>query len=1456
MSHNLKPRVNYRAKGKAKRRGILVISAAVLATTISLGSLTMFLFAEETDVSPHVALGNSSSSWNSLSLGDSQGYSVSSSQDLLDAFASVSDEDYSSLVISIENDFSVEDQSSWTPVGTDSKPFNGTVLGNGHTISGFGSETHPSLFGVLKGATLQDINLVTTREYNSPNPYYGLFNTAQSSGVVNCLVSYQPIETTMMLRTLRSGPITVDTAWKTDASTGGASASPTISTAGQLWALAEMVGSGTDFDGRTITVTANIDGGGNIFTGIGTETNPFRGSIDGGNHTISNLTIQGTKNVGLVNYMEFNHNITTPNTQVPTAVAANINSIQNLTLTNVNVSGDVNVGGLVGFGKDIILSNVAMDGGSVNGNYHVGGLIGNLQNSWNDTEYVADTSGMVSTLGAIISKSYSTADVSGMQYVGGIVGTVTEYSQYEMYSYGSVTTTTPLFNQCFTVGQVTGQGNYVGGLLGGTFNDITMASHFIYSISESASMANIEGSIDVGGLAGRFETTYAPNGPIMDTCYFSGTVKGAEETAGLIGQTYTAINTPTIVNSYVSGKVISNSFLNAHVTYSSYAILPLVANWDMMLSSGTPASFSNLTTYVVRNSTHRPGDSKNATIKSDEIADFESKYGAGSSSAVIDATNPSTINYLTYPFSYFTNGSTPIMGGGFTYGSLTFDSDDNVTGGTFPEITSLQGLGGKFSDFSTESTNAGMTSVPDDFKVNSSLEASADGTTAYTLPGGYTWTFDGVTSFTVADNTLPSGQNTVSISGNKIIFDAVPNADISAGLVATKGDFTFRYNVVFKDGALRPILDSVPAAWKTDTSSNANMLAKVENILSINYPETITATTLPVSIALEEYNNPNYSGTPTSHTNAVTVNVLGGNLLQIVIDQTKINFDHSYKIDFSATGIKDSSGIPLDAVYYFHSVGNMAPVLSFDDTYPLYTQNRFTGNTTSASKDQQVVTMIENDSLYSGYLEGVAAENPESTIDLNSLPTTNFTFTTIFSMEGQAGYPMLGSNPLNTFQSIPGEYQIDYQVPDPEDSSISSNTISRTYRVYGKPVVTQGSSPYSLLTVSLDSADMAAIYDDMQTNGITPGQAVEKVLVQRYLNDPSYADHLAAFQYGYDGSGVPVSISFDTSSLTTDIFTDGYRSALPLLVGGEEKVFVLNIQGNVSDYEIVVDASTFTVINSYSKPEVRNFFNAYVVQKSTGLRVNKQLTYDFDDIDPYRYNVPQQITITIADTDGVIINGVDTTVSTTVNLIIERHARYQHPEDKGNVAGWFWETTKDQIREADPERVMNYDLSYEEATWTPADLYRVVENRGGDVVHFTLPSGIKLSFDSAKINSSLIPYDVPIYNMSIEPMYDVYLARDANGKAVQQFYTPERFAIPGTVTVSIPLNEEMPEDGLKLYYIDETTGCYVLEEEISVSQIVDGHVVLEMTQFRGRYVMTTVDLDGSEVGSAYKNLSK
>jgi hypothetical protein len=176
------------------------------------------------------------------------------------------------------------------------------------------------------------------------------------------------------------------------------------------------------------------------FTPLGNYTDPFSGNFDGQGYTVDGLYINR------------------PNTNVVGLFGSISTNIKNIGVTNIDIQGRNDVGGLVGYtkggdsGANIMKS---YSSGAVSGNESVGGLVGENTNT-------------------TIEKSYTNSNVSGNEAVGGLVGEHIYLSNImETYSTGSVTGNTN-----------------VGGLVGET----TAGVAFSYWNTETSNQSTSAGS--------------------------------------------------------------------------------------------------------------------------------------------------------------------------------------------------------------------------------------------------------------------------------------------------------------------------------------------------------------------------------------------------------------------------------------------------------------------------------------------------------------------------------------------------------------------------------------------------------------------------------------------------------------------------------------------------------------------------------------------------------------------------------------------------------------------------------------------------------------------------------------------------------------------------------------------------------------------------------------------------
>ncbi|NVK35373.1 MAG: hypothetical protein HWE23_12880 [Rhodobacteraceae bacterium] len=261
--------------------------------------------------------------------------------------------------------------------------------------------------------------------------------------------------------------------------------------------------SGTDTSGATYTAASIWGSSG--FVRLGQDYySRFTGTLDGQDHTISNLTINasGARYVGLIGY--------------------NSGTVRGLGIVGGSVSGKGSVGGLAGY-NDGTISN-AYSSASVTGTDH-------------------DTGGLVGTnrLGGTISNSHATGKVTGTSFVGGLVGNNNSSTIKNSYATGDVTGTgysvgglaglsdNGTISIAYATGDVSGNSD-IGGFIG----------HNTGTITNAYATGTVTGNTDVGGFVGENKSfsinlQKSTTGAISNV-YATGKVTGGDgNTGGFVG---------------------------------------------------------------------------------------------------------------------------------------------------------------------------------------------------------------------------------------------------------------------------------------------------------------------------------------------------------------------------------------------------------------------------------------------------------------------------------------------------------------------------------------------------------------------------------------------------------------------------------------------------------------------------------------------------------------------------------------------------------------------------------------------------------------------------------------------------------------------------------------------------------------------------------------------------------
>ena len=232
----------------------------------------------------------------------------------------------------------------------------------------------------------------------------------------------------------------------------------TVYNANGLMNIAELVNGGkTDIN---ITLDKNIDFTGKGWTPIGTSfDNSYKGTFDGGGHTITGLTVTtNDKYAGLFGYI------------------GNAGTVKNVVMEGVLITsnnGSSQAGGVAGFSRGTI-ENCSVSG-SVSGTVYVGGVVGA---QW----------------GGSITGCSSSATVKGTVDVGGVAGQ---------------TNSSATLTACYATGNVIIEINPKKNIAGGSLVGMNAGSSLLacYATGNVTSMGSSTGKVHIGGFLGNNYTT-------------------------------------------------------------------------------------------------------------------------------------------------------------------------------------------------------------------------------------------------------------------------------------------------------------------------------------------------------------------------------------------------------------------------------------------------------------------------------------------------------------------------------------------------------------------------------------------------------------------------------------------------------------------------------------------------------------------------------------------------------------------------------------------------------------------------------------------------------------------------------------------------------------------------------------------------------------------------------------
>ena len=442
------------------------------------------------------------------------------------------------VVFRLMNDLDITDwiaennpHQGWIPIGVESSPFKGKFYGDNHTIKGVminrTSTNNVGFFGYVSGATITNLTIEGTTVAGAEN-VGGMVGYITGSTVTNCHVKMDGVNgvtgTTLVGGFAGYSNNTNFQNFSVEAKVSGSQ-----SRIGGFIGKAENGGAFSDgsFSGEVVGAANHT--GGLVGYGIGlTLTNIIvKGTVSGKSYTGGILACNEN---GILNNCRYEGTLT-GSQYVGGIVGALL--ITTTSFTSCFSKGKITAtgnycGGVVGVSQGGLIEKMddCSHFGDISGRSYVGGLVGAMLNTVEPPVLAVHTYGKDriltgSSLTKRVDNCTAIGNVTGLSYVGGLIGSETTANSYSTtsryeggscshyhYDYTRNTISLSLTNSYYS-GTLQGT-DFVGGLYGYKSGG---------TIQNNYSYANIYGTSNVGGIVG-----YIANGKIEDT-YVTTTLK-------------------------------------------------------------------------------------------------------------------------------------------------------------------------------------------------------------------------------------------------------------------------------------------------------------------------------------------------------------------------------------------------------------------------------------------------------------------------------------------------------------------------------------------------------------------------------------------------------------------------------------------------------------------------------------------------------------------------------------------------------------------------------------------------------------------------------------------------------------------------------------------------------------------------------------------------------------------
>ena len=343
----------------------------------------------------------------------------------------------------VDKDYRFMTEGSYTlTVSFGGKDANVAITVNPATVTGIKVTTQPTRTTYFDGESFAPAGMIVSKVYSNGTTEEVTGYTCSPETVTKdntkVTITYGELETTVTVQILDGGN-----------SYAAETKTYSIATAEGLQAWNQAALNDLSIN-CTLTADINLTGK-EEWTPIGTESQPYTGTFDGNNYTITGLTVNQTRNyVGLIGCI------------------GSDGTVKNVKLENVNITGDgYFVGGVAGTNYGTI-ENCSVDGTLTNYVQYLGGVVGDNYGSIIGCSSSGTITGTGPNVGGIGGQSvggtimacYSVANIKGRSSSGGVLGQTNRET---------------VVIACYHAnGNVTGeQSRWIGGVIGWNYGKVT-----------------------------------------------------------------------------------------------------------------------------------------------------------------------------------------------------------------------------------------------------------------------------------------------------------------------------------------------------------------------------------------------------------------------------------------------------------------------------------------------------------------------------------------------------------------------------------------------------------------------------------------------------------------------------------------------------------------------------------------------------------------------------------------------------------------------------------------------------------------------------------------------------------------------------------------------------------------------------------------------------------------------